>query len=295
LPILRFHKWSLVILICLMVLGILFNGFILMTFVHLPRIRSFTNNFVASLALVDMMMVILMPILILSFLLLTGKLEFVVNLIYYFVWFCAMTSLLNFACISVDRMLAIAKPLYHRTLPRSRCIKVIAFTWIFPALATTALVYLYLRTTVDSIILTCLHFCIGFVIPTLITVASYVIIARVVLCRRRINVHQVTNHYNVNRVKHTIRLAWKILLVISPSIVMWNLYWIVMFIILTNAKVTLSFSVTEVASLVPISVAVVNPLILTLMTSDFRIYLLKWIRCRTDVGRTTGNFPHMIT
>jgi hypothetical protein len=153
-----FHKWLPVMLICLMVFGILFNGFILLTFIQLPRIRSFTNYFVASLTVADILMVILNPIIFL--LLLYENIEYEIGdiLRFHSEIFCSMASLISFACISVDRMLAIAKPLYHRTLPRSRCIKIIVLVWIFSVIATLLDYFVSENDAVDGFIVTCCNF-----------------------------------------------------------------------------------------------------------------------------------------
>ena len=284
-----FHKWLPALLICFMVCGILFNGFILLTFIQLPRIRSFTNYFVASLALADILMVILNPILFL--LLLYRKVEFDIGdiLRFNFEIFCSMASLISFACISVDRMLAIAKPLYHRTLPRSRCIRGVVLIWIFSVIATILDFILSAKDVVDDFIITCCNFCFAFAIPTLITIVSYVIIARVIIRRRR-KTFQETDNCGSTRMKHTIRITWKILLVILPGIILWLFYWVSAFIDLKNEeddKFSLSF--VEIRSLVPIFAAVVNALIFIPLTPEFRNRLLKFVcrRSRTDLGRIT--------
>ena len=285
-----FHKWLPVMLICLMVFGILFNGFILLTFIQLPRIRSFTNYFVASLTVADILMVILNPIL--FRLLLYENIEYEIGdiLRFHSEIFCSMASLISFACISVDRTLAIAKPLYHRTLPRSRCIKIIVLIWIFSVIATLLDYFVSENDVVDGFIVTCCNFCIAFAIPTLITIISYVIIARVVICRRR-RTFQETDQSGSNRMKHTIRITWKILLVILPGIVMWCVYWVPVFIESTDEEEDkFSISFLEIRSLLPIFTAVVNPLIFILLTPEFRKHLLKLIcrRSRTDLGRITN-------
>jgi hypothetical protein len=91
--------------------------------------------------------------------------------------------------------------------------------------------------------------------------------------------------------KHTIRITWKILLVILPSIVMWCVYWVPVFIVSTDGEEDkFSISFLEIRSLLPIFAAVVNPLIFILLTPEFRKHLLKLICCRsrTDLGRITN-------
>ena len=280
-----FHQWQVAMLVCLMVFGLLVNGFILLRFFKLPRIRSFTYHFVASLALADLLMAILNPILIL--LLLYDKIDFEIGQLFQliFEWFCAIASLTSFACISVDRMLAIAKPLYHRSLPRSRCIKVIIFVWCFSVVMT--LLSVFLSVVVDFFLLVCCYFTISFAIPTLITLVSYAIIARTVVRRGRN--FRATDHHANTRTRDALKITWKIFLVILPGIAMWTLYWVIVFLFFTDEENEDKFSLSfiQTISFIPIFTAVVNPLIFIIMTPEFRRYLLKFI-CRQnqiDLGR----------
>jgi hypothetical protein len=91
--------------------------------------------------------------------------------------------------------------------------------------------------------------------------------------------------------KHTIRITWKILLVILPGIVIWCVYWVPVFIESTDEEEDkFSISFLEIRSLLPIFAAVVNPLVFILLTPEFRKHLLKLIfrRSRTDLGRITN-------
>jgi hypothetical protein len=275
----KLHTWELIMLIVLMVFGMLFNGFVLVTFIHLRKIRNFTNHFVASLALADMLMVIFSPVLfILLFLekidIRTGETVRFNSKI-----FCSLASMLSFACISVDRMLAIAKPLYHRTLPRSCCVKIIGFIWIFSIIAT--FLDHILSDLVSIFIITYLNFVVAFAIPTMITIASYAIIAKVVLGRRKGDL-QAAHHDGQNR-RHTLRITGKISAVILPGILMWSIYWIPTFIEVAHGhdEEIFSHSFKEAVSLIPDLTALVNPLIFIGMTSDFRNYLIKSVCRRT--------------
>ena len=282
-----FYKWVPVLLIFFMVSGILINGSILLTFIKLPRARSFTNYFVANLALADILMVILNPVLIL--LLLYEKVEYGLGdiLQFYCEFFFSMASLICFACISVDRMLAIAKPLYHRTLPRSRFIKAIILIWLFSIVVTFIDFIVSAKAVVNDLIITCLHFSIAFAIPTLITLISYSMIARVVICRRKKTFQEADHFYRV-RMKHNIRVTWKILLVILPGVIAWCVYWVPVFLDFKSEEgQRFSLSFLQIRSLVPIFAAVVNPLIFILLTPDFRNHLLKYVCRRSRRERTT--------
>ena len=280
-------EWLVVVLISLMVLGVLFNGYILLTFIQLPTVRSLTNNFVASLTVADTLMVIFNPIL--SLLLFYKKIEFEIGdeLRFFSEIFCSMASLISFACISVDRMLAISKPFYHRTLPRSRCIKIIIFVWIFCIIWTLLNYLLNHVDNVDDFIVSCCNFSIAFAIPTLITIICYAVIARVVLCKRS-SVLQETNHSGNNRLIQNIRITWKILLVILPGVVIWGVYWVPYFIKSRNGEVEFSITFLEVRFLIPTFAAVVNPVVFILLTPEFRNRLFKsnCRRGRVDLGRT---------
>ncbi|XP_028402125.1 rhodopsin-like [Dendronephthya gigantea] len=279
-------KWLLVMLFFLFVLGILFNGFVLLTFIQLPRVRTSTNSFVVSLTVADTLMVIFIPVLYL--LLFYDKIEYEIGdeLRFFSGIFCSMVSLTSFVCISVDRMLAITKPFYHRTLPRSRCIKAIIFVWIFCIITTLLDFSVSQMESVDEFIVTCFNFSIAFVIPTLITIICYVVIARIVLYKRN-GVLQEANHSGNNRMMQNIRITWKILLVILPGVVMWSVYWVPVFI--HNGEVEFSYSFEQMRVLIPIFAAVVNPVIFILLTPEFRSGHLKSNCCRgqTDLGRTT--------
>jgi hypothetical protein len=285
-----FPKWLPVMLIILMVFGILINGFILLTFIQLPRARSFTNYFVASLALSDILMVILNPIL--SLLLLYEKVEFEIGgtLRFYSEIFCSMASLISFACISVDRMLAIAKPLYHRRIPRSRFIMVVVLIWIFSVIATILDFIVSEKDLIDDFVINCCNFCIAFAIPTLITLISYSIIAKVVICRRRKSLQETVHCSSHVSMKQTIRVTWKILLVILPGLILWCIYWVSVFIDYRNEEEETSSSLTlhQIGFLVPIFAAVVNPLIFTLLTPEFRNHLLKFICRRKETNKITN-------
>ena len=273
------HTWELIMQIVLMVLGILFNGFVLVTFIHLRKIRNFTNHFVASLALADMLMVILSPVLFILLFLENIDIRTGETVRFNSKIFCSLASMLSFACISVDRMLAIAKPLYHRTLPRSCCVKIIGFVWIFSIIAT--FLDHILGDLVGNFITTCLNFVVAFAIPTIITIASYAIITKVVLGRRKGDL-QAAHHDGQNR-RHTLRITGKISAVILPGILMWSIFWIPIFIEVAHGhdEEIFSHSFKEAVSLIPDLTALVNPLIFIGMTSDFRNYLIKSVCRRT--------------
>jgi hypothetical protein len=90
--------------------------------------------------------------------------------------------------------------------------------------------------------------------------------------------------------KQTIRVTWKILLVILPGLILWCIYWVSVFINYRNEEEETSSSLTlhQIGFLVPIFAAVVNPLIFTLLTPEFRNHLLKFICRRKETNRITN-------
>ena len=274
------QTWELVMLTILMVFGVLFNGFILATFIHLPRIRNFTNHFVASLALADMLLVIFSPVL--SLLLFFEKVDFQTGETIRFnsKIFFSLASMFSFASISVDRMLAITKPLYHRTLPRSCCVKVIVFIWILSVLGT---VFDNVSPKFLNIfVVTCVNFVIGYFIPTAITITSYAVIAKVVVGRKKEDLQATHRHDGQNR-RQTLRITGKILMVIVPGTVMWSIFWVPIFIHFTHDHEEELFphSFIEAVTMVPDLTALVNPLTFIVMTTEFRNYLIKSVCRRT--------------
>jgi hypothetical protein len=265
----------------LLVFGVLFNGFILVTFIRLPRIRNFTNYFVASLALADMLLVIFSPVLFM--LLFFKKIDFERGDAIRFnsKIFFSMASMFNFASISVDRMLAIVKPLYHRTLPRSHCVKFIVFIWILSIIGTVF--DIISSQFLDVFIVTCVNFVLAFLIPTAITITSYVVIAKVVVGRNQEDLQGTHRHDGQNR-RQTMRVTGKILAVIVPGIAMWSIFWVPIFMKLTHSHEEDLFphSFYEAVTMIPDLTAIVNPLIFIGMTSEFRSYLVKSVCCQTS-------------
>lgn len=261
-----------------MVLGILFNGFILVTFFHLPKKRNFSNDFVANLALADTLMAILSPALFI--LLYLEKIELITGetLRSDVKMFCSLASMFNFACISVDRMLAVAKPLYHLTLPRSSCIKVVVYIWAFSTISTV--ISHILSEVLDVFIITCLKFSVAFAIPTTITIISYATIAKVVLTRPKSNVQ--TESHDGRSQRDTLKITVKISIVILPGIVMWIIFWIPVFIEVCHGREEEIFPhyLLESFAMIPDVTALVNPIIFILMTSDYRTYLINLISRR---------------
>lgn len=263
------HRWEIIVFLSLMVPGLLSNSFILITFIKLPRIRSLTNYFVASLAFSDILILLTSPPLLLLIFLkkIDLKAGFVIRICCEI--FCGMASLMNFACISVDRMIAISKPLYHRTLSPSRSLRFIAFIWFiaFVASLLKGLLIEVFHIHISYIFLIIL-FCLGFVVPTICTVVSYSIITRVVLRSSRDGLER--NSQQDSRIRQTIRLTWKILLVILPSSTMWGCFWIVM---VAQAEVSHTFN--ALVNMVPVLAATMNPIIYVVMTTEFRRHLIR--------------------
>ena len=269
----NFKTWELVMVIWMMVIGVLFNGFILVTFFRKPKLRNFTNHFIVSLALADILTIIFSPLILI--LLLFEKIDYGIGDFAHFNCriFCSLTSMLSFACISVDRMLAITKPLYHRTLSRSCCIKVIIFIWIF-SLVGTFLDFM-LSEVIDPTIITCLNFSIAFAIPTTVTILSYAIIAKVVLSRRVEDLRAASNHDRNNQ-KKTLRVTLKILMVILPGAIMWGIYWFPFLneFVSGGEEDIYPHSLSTAVSMIPELTAIVNPIIFIGMTSGFRKQLI---------------------
>lgn len=190
---------------------------------------------------------------------------------------------MNFACISVDRMIAISKPLYHRTLPPSCSLRIIAFIW-FLAFALALLYGLTDRNMPDPTTPRSIYiiFSFGFVIPTICTMVSYAIITRVVLFSPKPNLETTHHQLQANRIRQTVRITWKILLVILPGFIMWSFFWIPIFTQNTDKNVQFSHSVLVVIGTVPILAAAINPVIYLLMTTEFRknlVRLLMSLKC----------------
>ena len=268
-----------------MVLGFLFNGFILTSFIQLPTIRNLTNYLVVSLEFIDMLIVLSSPLLLLLIFLKKIDFEFGNSLRVCCEIFCGMASMMNFACISVDRMIAISKPLYHLTLPPLRSLRIIALIWL---LAFTAALLNGFFSGLTNNIYVYVLFSIAFVIPTICTIVSYSIIAKALLCSSSNSLRR--HHQQDCRTRQTIRLTWKILLVILPGLTMWGCFWTILIIAWNTDKITnLSGDIVEVLNLVPILVAVINPLIYILMTADFRKNFVRLLCRRNRTVTATSN------
>ncbi|XP_032241284.2 beta-1 adrenergic receptor [Nematostella vectensis] len=168
-------------LICLCIIIVLLNGAVIAIVYHNKNIRSFTNGFVVSLALSDI---------------LTGGLFFPITIgdgsfvgLPYINCICLLLGVGNVCCVTYDRYMSISSPLTYATDIRKRFKLLVAVCWSVPILfALIPVIWSADGTTLaHKVYIYVLEIC-GVVIPFIFIFSVYCYIFRQVRkCNQKIS------------------------------------------------------------------------------------------------------------
>ena len=134
------------IILGVIILLTLFGNFLVIcAVVSFPRLRSTTNMFIVSLAIAD----ITVAVLVMPFALIYGVLEkWIFGWVFCYFWMscdvmCCTASIMHLCVISLDRYLAITKPLkYKMLMSKRRAILLIVCIWLCGGLVSFLPIYL---------------------------------------------------------------------------------------------------------------------------------------------------------
>ena len=284
---LGFYRIAVIVSICAIVLGIIANSFIIISFCKVKLLRTVTNYFIFQLSLADIFLLLSLAIWISFYLAkvsMTEEQEKLKKRILVSIdVFSSSASLTSLACVSIDRCLAVTVPLRYQSITtHSRAMVVVLSVWSYSMIT---FILSYSRVVIglemyNRIYIACL-FCCTFALPILITTWSYYRI----FCAVWRQVHHLPKQSAPNRrfrmVMKEFRIAVNILVTIVPTYLLWGSFWVAT---LREAFLekhpNYSAVVNWLLGSAPHFAATVNPLIYIAMTRDFRLLFLRLISCK---------------
>lgn len=282
------YRVMVVVSSCAMVLGIIANFFIIISFCKVKQLRTVTNYFIVNLAVADIFLLLSLAISICFYVAkvsmtteqrrLTRSISVSVEV------FSSSASLTSLASVSIDRCLAVTIPLRYQSITtHSRALVVVLSVWSYSVITfITSFSRLVISQEVyDRVYISCL-FSFTFALPILITTWSYYRI----FCAVWRQVHHVPKQATpTNRrfrmVMKEFRIAINILVTILPTYLLWGSFWVAtlreaFLEILPNYSVIVNWLLGNT----PHFAATLNPLIYIAMTRDFRLLCVRVLSCK---------------
>lgn len=189
---------------------------------------------------------------------------------------CGAASIWNLCLVSLDRCLAISAPLKHMViLTRQRVKLVILLVWVF-SVALSALIHLQWQYKAYPIATFC------FFLPLLIIVFSY---ARIFLVQRARSSSSKLQRASGAKLKHDIRTAKQMALVIGLFIICWTGFF-VSNLIYATAKTYGSQVSNDVIKALTYLNSGINPILFTFISQKFKRAFKQILHCQKPNLRT---------
>ncbi|XP_031569928.1 probable G-protein coupled receptor No9 [Actinia tenebrosa] len=303
-----------VLLFFLIIATVLTNSAVFFAVYTFRGLRTVTNCFVISLASADLAVALIsMPTWLMQGLLQLQEDE---GIVFHMstVWvelFCCSASIFNATLVSIDRYLAINKPLrYREMVTRRRANKSIIAVWILSFLVA-AISYLQFKGNEYIYGIAIFLFITIFCIPLCIMCFSYISIYRAAvaqLSKMSCNGHMLSmgeeekkKFLNAERRKRfykELRITKTLAITVSLFAIAWAPYLIMIIIETFYQDIVIPFAFEAVALWIPFINSFANPLIYTGINKDFR-KALKKLLCsnrsicycaqKDDTERSRGN------
>lgn len=286
------HLIILVVSVCVIILGISANCFVVISFCKMKHLRTVTNYFIFQLSIADIFLLMSLAIwMYFSQLSMNEEDKYTTRVILASIEvFSSSASLASLACVSVDRCLAVTVPLRYQSITtHSRALVVIISVWIYSIITFIAS---YLRDVItnelyEKVFIGCL-FSLTFLFPIIITTWSYFQIFRAVWRQ----VHHVVKHTTSNRRMCTVmkefRMAVNVLVAIVPTYLLWGSFWLATVTeVLLERHPEYPKVINWLLGNTPHFAAALNPFIYIAMTRDFRVFFLRLVSCK--------KLPHDLT
>ncbi|XP_032231353.1 5-hydroxytryptamine receptor 2B isoform X2 [Nematostella vectensis] len=250
------------------------NSLIILSFVRFKKLRTRTNYFIVGLAVADFLVgLISMPMWIASMITVWLRTTSWMRSVLYRAFlaldaFAGISSILHLMLISLERMFAIGWPIYHRVSSRNSYLAGLAIVWGL-ALMTFSL---FIPKTEISMIPRFYVLFVLFVIPLLVTVATYIAIWWTVRHKQ----HD-TNYWSQNR---EVKLAGILFLVSVLFVVAWLPFMVVNTVLFFCGTCRVNSKVIYFVKLLHYSNSSVNAALYSYRISDFKRAFLTILRRR---------------
>jgi hypothetical protein len=281
-------------LILILVISLLGNVLVILSFRAVPKLRTVTNFFVVSLAVADLLISMFsMPIWAAH--LLGPSWLYSLKLIQMWTFvdiMCGVASIINLTAISIERYICITYPLsYHQTMTPFKAIAIIVGIWVF-AFAMAALKLLLWNYPPPLYELIIVISC--FIIPFLIMCISYKMIFQTARYQARQIALMVNGGVKKFFLASEVRAAKTLAVVMGAFIISWGPFFI-MNLVYGFCVQCLTTEAIVVAKWMHYSNSVFNPFVYACMNKDFRSsfisILLSGKVCLRKVKRRNHSFP----
>lgn len=261
-----------VFLVLTIIIAVLGNTLVCLACVISKRLKSFTEPFIISLAVTDILVgLISMPIWLSNSL--TGKPNIRDFPTIYKLWLqfdivCCTASIMNLVFISVDRFIAVTYPLrYPSIVTRNRVAIGIAFIWLYSLII--ALIKLQ-RWRYYSLFVSLA----SFFVPLLIMLFAYSRIFHVALTHvrsiRRIHSDQsISNRRTIENFHVNLKAARTFSIVIGAFVVCWCPFFVVT-LLAVYSKASINNNVLAMIKWLTYGNSALNPLIYSCLNKNFR-------------------------
>lgn len=285
-----FYRTIVIVSLCVIIVGITANCFIIISFCKVKLLRTVTNYFIFQLSVADIFLLLSLAIW-MSFAATKVSMsehqkQLTRSILISIEVFSSSASLTSLACVSIDRCLAVTVPLRYQSITtHSRALVVVLIVWSYSMITfftsySRVVINHDVEEMYNRIYIACL-FSLTFALPILITSWSYYRI----FCAVWRQVHHVPKQSTPNRrfrmVMKEFRIAINILVTILPTYLLWGSFWIATLreAFLEN-RPNYSAVVDWLLGNTPHFAATVNPLIYIAMTRDFRLLFLRLLSCK---------------
>lgn len=277
---------SCIFYVIILVLAIFGNALVVGSFIRHRHLRTFTNYFVASLAVADITVGAVSIPMWMTILLLAPR-DRVFSQVYFFLdSFSGTTSILHLMMISLERFFAIKYPVRHRNTGANVYYVFLVFVWVLPA--TMCGVSLELKKTERHLNIM-IFFVAFFVIPLLVILFAYGGIWKVV--RNRIMPQE--GQSGQRSLKRDMRVIVTIALVILFFVIAWLPFFIVNVVtIYCPTCKTFNPHLILFMKFMHYSNSAVNPVVYAVKIPEFRRafrQLVGLCLCRTENLRPRDN------
>ncbi|XP_073229432.1 beta-2 adrenergic receptor-like [Porites lutea] len=261
----------------IVIIGLVGNGLIVYAYIRFRQLQTITNYFIFNLAVTDLLLVAGLASWVMIDLYPSDRLlEIVVVNIDVL---CCSASMLSLTAASVDRYLAVTRPLrYEQLITRSRARKATLFIWVYSLIMFGLSVarYLMYKRVFDTVFMTTLTI-MSFGIPALAMIFAHLSICRCAwnAKKRSRDIHGLSRRRSKDIAKG-IKLSFNTLVILVPIVMAWGVFYMITVLEAhcpTCFIFPQAFSVT--VGLLPHAVAAIDPIVYILVTRDLRRRLCK--------------------